>query len=96
MSLELDPPVRCDAGGSSFVSLSPLLCGLLGRYDRYKSSALTRKESDSAIGRGKEGVIFAHADIGAGMPLGAALARDDVARHDDLAAVLLQSKTSAR
>ena len=66
------------AGAPSFCSRR-LFCGLLGRYDRYKGSALTRQESDSAIGGGKEGMILAHADIRARMPFRAALTNDDVA-----------------
>src|SRR3712207_4478904 len=82
------------AGAPSFRSRR-LLCGLLGRYNRYKGSALTRQESDSAIGRGKEGVVFAHADIGAGMPFRAALTNNDVASNHLLIAELLDAKTTA-
>jgi hypothetical protein len=82
------------AGAPSFCSRR-LLCSLLGRYDRYECSALTRQESDSAIGRGKEGMIFAHADIRAGMPFGAALTNNDVARHDRLVAELLDAEPLA-
>src|SRR6478752_410586 len=82
------------AGAPSFRSRR-LLCGLLGRYDRYKGSALTRQKSDSAIGRGKEGVVFAHADIRAGMPFGAALTNNDVAGDNLLVAELLDAETTA-
>src|SRR5919112_867097 len=76
------------ADAPSFFSLR-LLCGLLGRYDRYESSALFRQESDASISGGKEGMILAHADVHARMPFRAALTNNDVARHDLLIAELL-------
>jgi hypothetical protein len=56
---------------------------------------LTRQEADSAIGRGKEGVVFAHADIRAGMPFGAALTNNDVAGDNLLIAETLHAQTTA-
>src|SRR5207302_11460412 len=41
-------------------------------------------------------VVAAHADLVAGMELGAALAHDDVAGDDDLAAVFLDAEAPAR
>jgi hypothetical protein len=41
-------------------------------------------------------VILAETDITAGMPRGAALTRQDIAGHDDLAARFLQAKAPAR
>src|ERR671921_1136901 len=60
------------AGAPSYRSRR-LLCCLLGRYDRDESSTLPGQKSDASVGRGKEGMVFAHADIGARMPFGAAL-----------------------
>src|SRR3546814_10580142 len=45
-----------------------------------------------AVGGGEQGVILAHADVLAGMHLGAALADDDIARNDGLAAELLDAE----
>ncbi len=44
---------------------------------------------------GEDGVIAAYADMPAGMKLGAALAHDDVARNDALAAELLDPEATA-
>src|SRR3712207_610508 len=82
------------AGAPSFCSCR-LLCGLLGRYDRYESSALTREESDAAVGGGKEGVVFAHADIRARVPFRAALTNEDVAGEHLLIAELLDAQTTS-
>jgi hypothetical protein len=72
-----------------------LLCGHLGRDDRYESSTGFRKESDAAIGKGEKGMILAHADIRAGMPFRAALTDDDVAGHDSLIAEALHAQALA-
>src|SRR4051812_2679416 len=45
---------------------------------------------------GEDRVVAAHADIGAGMELGAALAHDDVAGQNDLAAEFLDAKPLTR
>src|SRR5919112_1194842 len=82
------------AGAPSFCSCR-LLCGLLGRYDRYEGSALTRQESDAAIGRGEERMVFAHADIHARVHFRAALTNDDVAGEHLLIAELLDAQTTA-
>src|ERR1700744_3872435 len=50
------------------------------RNHRYESAAVGfGTKLDAAFNLGEEGMIGAHADIKAGMPGGAALARDDVA-----------------
>src|SRR5262245_23230264 len=49
-----------------------------------------------AVDGGKDRVVAAHADAGAGMKLGAALAYDDVAGHDDLAAEFLDAEPLTR
>ena len=50
-------------------------------------------EEDVAFDDGEDRVILAHADVAAWTPLGAALANDDVAGDDELAAVLLDAAT---
>src|SRR6516165_1937109 len=52
-------------------------------------------EGDLAADRREDGVILAHAGVGAGMELGAALAQDDVARQHDLAAEALHAQALA-
>jgi len=42
-------------------------------------------EKDLAVAQCEEGVVAAHADVAAGLPLGAALADEDVAGDDDFA-----------
>jgi hypothetical protein len=46
----------------------------------------------ATIGKSEEGMVDTHADVGPGMPLGAALAHNDVTGHDGLAAELLDAK----
>jgi hypothetical protein len=48
-----------------------------------------------ALNQGKDGVIFAHADVSAWVPLGATLANDNVARDDFFATKFLDAKTAA-
>src|SRR3546814_9749456 len=48
--------------------------------------------SSDLFGGGEDGVVSAHADIGAGMELGAALAHQDVAGDDGFAAELLHAE----
>jgi hypothetical protein len=48
---------------------------------------------DDAIDQCKQRIILAAADIVAGFPLGATLARDDVAAENSLTAKLLQAET---
>lgn len=49
-------------------------------------------EKDAAVSEGEKGVVLAHADIGTGMPLGAALADEDVSCDDDFATVFLDAE----
>src|SRR6218665_3587986 len=55
----------------------------------------TGSERDLTVDERIDGGGLAQADARAGMPLGAALAHDDVAAHDFLAAELLDAKTTA-
>jgi hypothetical protein len=72
-----------------------LFCGLLGRDYVHESSPEFRGEPHAAIRRRKERVVFAHADIGTGMPFGAALTDDDVAGNDGLVAEALHAEAPA-
>src|SRR5690606_19159105 len=65
----------------------------LNRVYRYIGSAVgfTRKRDRTCL-RGKQGMVAAHADVHAWVPGRAALTRNDVARNDDLAAELLDTK----
>src|SRR3954471_24465756 len=60
------------------------------------AAELAVAERDSAAGKREQGVIPADADIGARIIFGAALAHDDVAADDILAAELLHAKAPAR
>ena len=51
-------------------------------------------ESHNTIGKREKGVVLAHADIGTGIELGTALAHEDVAGDDVLAAELLHTKAT--
>ena len=67
--------------------------GLRHRKDRDEHAAFGFGiELDATIGRGEQGVVLADTDIAAGMPLGAALARQNVAGDDDLAAKQLHAQ----
>src|SRR5580704_5325013 len=60
------------------------------RRDRDEGAAVgAGAVGDRALDLGEEGVVAAHVDMLAGVVLGAALADDDVAGDDDLAAELL-------
>ena len=52
-------------------------------------------EGDLALDGGEDRMILANADIAAGMIFGAALAQDDIARHDDRAAEFLHAEALA-
>lgn len=52
-------------------------------------------EEDIAFHEGEDGVVFADADVFAGVPLGATLAEDDVAGDDDFAAKLFHAEAFA-
>src|SRR5690606_32160645 len=72
---------------------SGLLRSVPNRVDRYVGSAVgfARKRHGTGLG-GKEGMVLAHPDIDARMPLGAALTDDDVARNHGFAAELLDAE----
>jgi hypothetical protein len=66
------------------------------RKYRYENAAFGfGTELKLAIDQRKQCVVFAEADVTAGMPLGAALARNNVAREDLLAAENLDPKPLA-
>ena len=74
------------------------LCVFLGhnRHDVHIFAAeLAVAKRDGAIGKSKEGVILAHADVAARVPLRAALTNDDVAGARLLAAKELHAQALA-
>ena len=72
------------------------LFGSLGGWQHVHEHATARLllEGNLALDKGEQRVILAHADIFAGMNLGAALAHDDVAGKNRFAAKLLHAKTA--
>src|ERR1700677_1726832 len=81
-----------------FYSTPPLFFGLgfLSRNDRYaRSTARVGLKQHFPLDKGEKRMVLAHADIGAGMPLGAALAHDDVPPEDGLAAEFLPAEPPA-
>src|SRR5262249_28196075 len=64
----------------------------LGAVDRDQSAVVLGLELHHALGHRVEGVVAADADVLAGPEAVAALAHDDVARADQLAAVTLDSQ----
>src|SRR5207245_9000407 len=63
------------------------------RQNRYEHPALGfGTELDATVGQREQGMVLAQAYIGARVPLGAALARDDVAGKHVLAAATLQAE----
>src|SRR3712207_9081197 len=50
---------------------------------------------DTAVGKRKEGMVLADADVGARVPAGTALTNDDVAGDDGFAAELLHAEATA-
>jgi hypothetical protein len=67
---------------------------LLGHY-RYILSRLFLFEDYGSIGGGEERMVGAHADVGAGVKFGAALADDDIAADYALAAEFLHAEAAA-
>src|SRR5438067_10954520 len=59
------------------------------------AAELAVAERDAAVGKRKQGMILANADVVAGVPLGAALAHDDVAGARSLAAEQLHAEALA-
>src|SRR5215831_16899550 len=92
LGTRVGPPVRWDPADLEIVYR--LFCRRLRhRLNRHEYPALGfGPEFDTAVDQGKQGMIFGQADIGARMPFGAALARDDVAGENLLAAKDLQAE----
>src|SRR5580700_10744958 len=79
------------------MSESRLLRRFRNWHDRYIGAALLAlAKHDFAADLGKQRMIFAHGDVHAGMDLGAALANQNVAGKDDLAAVALGAEPLTR
>ena len=75
----------------------PRRAGLGGRGGRGidVDAPVAAVEADVAVGKGKKGVVPAHADVVAGVELGAALADKDGAGGDELAPVALHAEALA-
>src|SRR4029453_10856061 len=66
------------------------------RNDRYVDAAFGfGVERETSVAECEKRVILADSDIAAGVPLGAALARDDIAGEDGFAAEQLQTEALA-
>src|SRR5690606_11387182 len=86
-------PVDTDAGGPSLWFHRLFGRSLRHRKDGYEDAALGfGAELDATGGQRKQRVVTAQADVLAGMPLGAALARNNVARDHALTAEHLDAK----
>src|SRR5262245_33666660 len=88
----LGPPVRTDTGGPYG---STVLLGRRLRCRKYRNEHAAFGfgiELDATVGESEQRVIRADPDIAAGVPLGAALARENIAGQDDFAAVQLDPK----
>jgi hypothetical protein len=69
------------------------LCGVDGNFFAALVFALVFHD---AVDKGVEGMVFAHADVVAGMDFRTALAVDDVARYDGLAADFFDAESATR
>ena len=79
--------------------MSTVLLGrsLRHRYNGHVGAAFSfRCELNLSIDEREQGVIFAGADVTAGVPFGAALTRKDIAGEHDLTAGRLQAEPPAR
>ena len=79
--------------------MSTVLFGrsLRHRYNGHVGAAFGfGSELNLSVNESEQRVIFAHADITAGVPFGAALARKDIAGEHDFAAGRLQAEPPAR
>src|ERR1700709_357975 len=91
-----------DSAGSTGPGGLHLVHRLLGRGFRHReyrhesAAAFFRTKLDMAFDLGEQGMVGTHADIKAGMPGGAALARNDVTGNHALAAVGLDPEPLAR
>ena len=83
--------IRSDGNGYSAASLAERR----GQHVHLDLAAVALAERDDAVGGGEQGVVAADADILAGVHLGAALADQDVARQDLLAAEALHAQPLA-
>src|SRR6188768_4034934 len=95
----LTRPRRFDWMTGRTSNLSTVLLGrsLRHRYNGHVGAAFSfRCELNLSIDEREQGVIFAGADVTAGMPFGAALTRKDIAGEHDLAAGRLQAEPPAR
>ena len=90
------PPVRTDTGGSHYGSTVLLGRGLRHRKDGDEHAAFGFGiELHATVDESEQGVVLADADVLAGMPFGAALARQNIAGDDALAAEQLDAKPLA-
>ena len=64
----------------------------LGEHDVDDPAVAAGAEPDVAGGLGEQGVVVAAADVGAGVEVGAALADEDLAGLDELAAEALDAQ----
>ena len=87
---------RSCTGGPSHQGQPVIGCPLFGgdcHVDRHVLAAkLAIMEAHAAVGQREQGVILAHADVGARVHLGPALTDDDVAADHFLTAKLLDAK----
>jgi hypothetical protein len=84
-------------GGPRILVYRLLGCSLRHRNNRYDFAAFGfGSERNLSIDEREQGVVFAGADIIAGVPFGAALTRKDVAGENALTAKHLQAKATAR
>src|SRR5580704_11279586 len=92
----MGPPVGLDAGGPLWVTAVLLGRSLRHRNDRYVDAAFCfGTELNLSISQREQRMILAETHILAGMPLGAALAREDIAGHDRLPAEQLDAESTA-
>src|SRR5712691_2112834 len=92
----LGPPVRLDAGGPLLVCRLLLGRSLRHRKYGYVGAAFGfGTKLDATVYQCKQRVILAQSDIMAGMPLGAALARENIAGQDRLSAEHLHAEAPA-
>jgi hypothetical protein len=71
------------------------VCRLVGLGKGHVDAASFAVEEDVAFDEGKEGVVFAHANVCAGVPFRSALADDDVARDDFFATEFFDAEALA-
>ncbi len=91
---DVSGPVWDTGRDASFASKGARLLfrGLGQRGYGHEGAPAARLEADMARYQREERMVLAHADIGAGMPFGAALTHDDVARNHGFRAELLDAE----